>query len=154
MNSLTYDDDGLFMQNISIANDMNNKCMEIYHHPNQYTKKQIIDCIKHFAYSVFIVDLSMETIVQFRESMFFGIFGQNEFTNGIKNVLDSHDDNFEEAKPDVINLISGYLKAYIKFLETQKKEFAVEEFHKLIENITNIEYDSDSGASGATEIVE
>lgn len=156
VNSLTYNDPGLQVEHVSISND---KCMEIFQNPDQYTKSQMIECMEHISLNMYHRNKSMETLQLFRDSMFFDIFNMGEF----KRLLDEYQIKFVDSgqnQPDfdafqssVFKLIKSYIKAYLKFIKSQNKNFVFMEFKKLMEDIAQIDYDSDLSSAG-TVIVD
>ena len=146
LNSLTYNDPGLQVEHVSVSND---KCMEIFQNPKQYTKSQMIECMEHISFNMYHRNKSMETLQLFRDSMFFDIFNMREF----KRLLEEYQSKFvdsDQKQPDfdafqssVFKLIKSYLKAYFKFIKSQNKDFVFMEFQKLMQDIAKIDYDSD-----------
>lgn len=154
--SLTYNDPGLQVEHVSVSND---KCMQIFENPDQYTKSQMIECIDHICYNMYYRSKNIETLELFRDSMFFYLFNPKEFQRLLKQYqtkfteTDQNQSDFNAFQSDVSKLIESYLKAYLKFLESQNKYFVFMEFKKLMEDIAQIDYDSDL-SSADTDIVD
>lgn len=144
--SLTYDDAGLQVEHVSVSND---KCMQIFDNPDQYTKSQMIECIYHICYNMYYRSKNIETLELFRDSMFFELFNPKEFQRLLIQYqnkfieTDQNQSDFNAFQSDVSKLIESYLKAYLKFLGSQNKDFVFIEFTRLMEDISQIDYESD-----------
>lgn len=146
LNSLTYNDPGLQVEHVSVSND---KCMEIFQNHKQYTKSQMIECMEHISFNMYHRNKSMETLQLFRDSMFFDIFNMGEFKRLLEEYQskfvdsDQNQPDFDAFQSSVFKLIKSYLKAYFKFIKSQNKKFVFMEFQKLMQDIAQIDYDSD-----------
>lgn len=154
--SLTYNDTGLQVEHVSVSND---KCMHIFENPDQYTKSQMIECIDHICYNMYYRSKNMETLELFKDSMFFELFNLKEFQRLFeqykekftKTNLNETDHNVFQS--DVFKLIESYLKAYLKFIKSQNKDFVFMEFTKLMEDISQIDYESDISDDSVNTVI-
>ncbi len=172
VNELVYNNNELFLEHLSIANDNNSKCQKIFSNPQEYTRKQIRDCIQHMLFSIYVVNTTEESLKLFTNSQFFQrnpIFNLKVFERlyrkySEESVQKKSEELYEGESIDtfndnVVNLVSSYLLSYIKFLKTQDKEFLILQLRLLLDDISGIDYSSpeydsdDSGNSGATVLV-
>jgi len=168
VNELVYNNNELFLEHLSIANDNNSKCQKIFSNPEEYTRKQIRDCIQHMLFSIYVVNITEESLKLFINSQFFQrnpIFNLEAFNRLYRNYSEKSNNNSDELyegesidtfNDNVVNLVSSYLLSYIKFLKTQDKDFLILQLRLLLDDISGIDYSSpeydsdDSGNSGAT----
>ena len=154
--SLTYNDPGLQVEHVSVSND---KCIQIFENPDQYTKSQMIECIDHICYNMYYRSKNFETLELFRDSMFFELFNHKEFQRLLiqykKKFIetDQNQSEFDAFQSDVSKLTKSYLKAYLKFLESQNKYFVFMEFTKLMEDISQIDYESDISDDSVNTVI-
>lgn len=166
VNELVYNNNELFLEHLSIANDNNSKCQKIFSNPEEYTRKQIRDCIQHMLFSIYVVNMTEESLTLFTNSQFFQrnpIFNLKAFKRlyskySKESVQKKSEELYEGESIDtfndnVVNLVSSYLLSYIKFLKTQDKEFLIWQLRLLLDDVANINYDSpeyESDDSGST----